>query len=398
MIPRAVVRVARREFLARVRTRAFALGTALTVLVLAGYLLLQALVLADDDRSTVGLSGQATALAEPLTQAARARGHEVITKDVTDVAAGEAAVRDGDLDALVSGSPAALRVLVESDLDIDLRSVLDGLQQQQVLLARLTQLAQTTQGEVDPQEVLDTALQATVDVTRLEPVDAQRGERLAVALLAVALLYFSLLLYGTQVAQGVVEEKSSRVVEMLLSTVRSGQLLAGKVLGIGLAGLLQLTIIGVIGVVAAAVSGALTISGSATVTLLWALLWYVLGYALYACAFAAVGSLVSRQEDAQGALVPVNVTVAVVFVVGFTLLTKDAEGTLTTVLSLLPPFAPIMMPGRIALGAAPFWQVALALLLVLGAIALLAVLAGRVYRNAVLHTGSRMRLRDALRA
>jgi ABC-2 type transport system permease protein len=281
---------------------------------------------------------------------------------------------------------------VKEDLNADLRIALDAIAQQQVLEAQLAAIE-----DVDPNQVLETVASAHVDVHSQQAPDPRRGQRLAVALLIIALLYVSLVLYGTMVAQGVIEEKSSRVVEILLATVRPWQLLTGKVLGLGLVGLIQLAVIGVAGLVLASATGVLSISGVAISSVLWGLLWYLLGYFLYATVFAAVGSLVSRQEDAQSVLTPITLVLVVAFVLGFGVLAQDATSTASTVLSLVPPFSPILMPGKIALGAAPAWQIATAIALTLAAIALLTRLGGRIYQNAVLHMGTRVRLRDALR-
>jgi ABC-2 type transport system permease protein len=188
------------------------------------------------------------------------------------------------------------------------------------------------------------------------------------------------------------------VVELLLSTVRPGHLLAGKVLGLGLVGLIQLAVIGVAGLLLGTATGALTLSGAAASSLLWGLIWYLLGYFLYASVFAAVGSLVSRQEDAQAVLTPVTLLLVVAFVLGFGVLAQDASGTASTVLAMLPPLAPILMPGKIALGAAAAWQVATAIALTVATTALVTAFGARIYRNAVLHMGSRLRLRDALQS
>jgi ABC-2 type transport system permease protein len=388
---RTVALIARRELNTRLRTRSFAIGTALSIVVLAGFVLMQATLFDDANRSIVGLNGQALALGGPLSDSAREFGLEVRTEDVTDLAAGETMVADGDLDALVSGAPAELQVLVRDELDTDLRKALDALVQRQVLEAQLAAV------ELDPEQVLQTVATAHVQVRSLEPIDPQRGERLAIALLIIALLYISLVLYGTMVAQGVVEEKSTRVVEILLSTVRPWQLLIGKVVGLGLVGLIQLAIVSITGLLIAVLTGALTVSGVATSAVFWGLVWYLLGYFLYATVFAAAGSLVSRQEDVQAVLAPATVLLVAAFVLGFSVLTRDASGTASTVLSLVPPFSPILMPGRIALGAAPAWQLVLAIALTLATIVAFTWLGARVYRNAVLRMGTRVRLRDALR-
>lgn len=383
--------IARRELEAKVRGKAFLAGTGVSIVVLAAFVLMQG-TFGDTDRTVVGLSGQAIAVAPQLTAAGAQLDQEIEIRELADAGQGAALVADGELDALVTGAPAALDVLVKEELDADLRLAMDTIVQQEVLKAQLAA------EELDAEEVLGPVAGAHAAVRALEPADPQRGQRLAMALLIIALLYVSLLLYGTMVAQGVVEEKSSRVVEMLLSTVRPGHLLAGKVLGLGLVGLIQLAVVGGVGTVLALVTGVLTLPGMAAGTLLWGLVWYLLGFFLYATVFAAAGSLVSRQEEVQPVLVPVTLVLVIAFVLGFSVLTQDASSTTSTVLSLIPPLSPVLMPGVIALGAAQTWQVLTAIVLTIASIAALAFLGGRIYANAVLHMGARLRLRDIARA
>ena len=188
------------------------------------------------------------------------------------------------------------------------------------------------------------------------------------------------------------------VVELLLSTLRPWQLLLGKVLGLGAVGLLQLLIISGVGLAASTWLGVLDIGGIALGTLAVGLGWYLIGILLYATVYAAVGSLVSRQEEVNGVIAPLTMTIVMAFVVSINLMLADPDSTLVAVLSMLPPFAPILMPARIAVGNAALWQVATATILALLAILALTWLAGRIYSTAVLRTGARVRLRDALRA
>ncbi|WP_035288379.1 ABC transporter permease [Actinokineospora spheciospongiae] len=391
---RAVWVIARREVRTRLRARSFLVGTAVSVVVLVAFVLVQTSLFARHTDTRVGLSGQATAVAEPLRDEARSRGLAVSTSTVRDPAEGAAQVADGDLDALVTGAPGTLRVLVRDSVDENLRGALNTLVQKEVLRGLLA----TLDDGASPDDLLATMSDATVDVHALAAPDPTGDQRLVVALVLVVLLYMSLLLHGTMVAQGVVEEKSSRVVEILLAAVRPWQLLLGKVVGLGLVGLAQLAVIGAAGLVLAATAGALTIPAAAAGTLLWGLFWYVLGYLFYAAVFAAAGSLVSRQEETQAVLLPVTSVLVLTFVLAFGLLTRSPTGTGTAVLSLLPPFAPILMPARLALGTAPAWQVLLAAALLLAAVAALAWLGGRVYTGAILRTDGRVRVRDALRA
>ncbi|OLR89896.1 ABC transporter permease [Actinokineospora bangkokensis] len=390
---RTVWVIARRELRTRLRARSFLLGTAVSVAVLVAFVLVQTSLFTDRHGPRVGLLGQATAIAEPLKDETRARGLVVETTTIRDQADGTAQVADGTLDALVTGTPSALRVLVRDSVDENLRGALTALVQQEVLRGLLATLGD----DVDPAEVLATVSDATVDVHAIDTGDPARGQRLAVALVVVVLLYTSLLLHGTMVAQGVVEEKSSRVAELLLAAVRPWQLLLGKVIGLGVVGLAQLSVIGGAGVVLAWATGVLTIPAAAAGTLLWGLVWYLLGYLFYAAVFAAAGSLVSRQEETQSVLLPVTSVLVLAFVLGFGLLSRAPGGAATAVLSLLPPFAPILMPGRLALGVASGWEVAVALVLMVVAVAGLAWVGGRVYAGAILRTDGRVRVREALR-
>jgi ABC-2 type transport system permease protein len=387
--------VARREVNTRLGTRSFVIGTFVSALVLAGFVLMQSTVFDTDQRSVIGLNGQAISVADQLVGEARQVGRSVRTVEVTDLSAGRAQVADGSLDVLVSGAPAALTVLVNQSLDDELRGVLNGLVRQQVLRGQLAALEDSA--GLDVNAILATVSEAQVTVRALSPVDNTVDSRLPMALVVVALLYLALLLYGSLVAAGVVEEKSSRVVEFLLSAVRPRQLLAGKVIGLGLVGLLQLTLVGVVGLVVGLAVSVLPSFGAAMGALAWGLLWYVLGFLLYATVFAAVGALVSRQEDVQSVLMPVTAVLVVAFALGFAVLSRDPTGTVTTVLSLVPPLSPILMPGRLALGAVPFWQVTLALALTGVMIVLLTRVGGKVYQNSLLRKGSRVGLWSALR-
>ena len=387
----AVRLVAKRELNTRLRTKSFVIGTAVILVVFASYFLLQATLLGDAGRSKIGLSGQATGISDQLKTVAQQLGRDVETITVTSPAEGRKQVEKGDLDALLSGSASDLQVLVKSDLDKQLHAALNSIAQQQVLNAKLLEAG------LDAPQVLNAISTATVKVTSITPPDPERDQRLVIGLVMVFLLYLSITTYGTLVAQGIVEEKSSRVVEILLSTLRPWQLMLGKVLGLGLTGLIQLVILAGAGLGMATATGTLTLSGVATSTVLWGLLWYVLGFFLYATIFAGTGSLVSRQEDVQSVVAPVMMVLIGGFVVGLSLLQQSPGGTATTVLSLIPLLSPVLMPGRIAAGSVSDLQVGLSIVLTLAAIALFTWLGGRIYHNAVLRMGSRVRLREALR-
>jgi ABC-2 type transport system permease protein len=199
------------------------------------------------------------------------------------------------------------------------------------------------------------------------------------------------------VATGVSEEKASRIVEMLLSCIRPQQLLAGKIIGIGVLGLAQLVTIAGFAIVLALATGTDVVPSSAIWAALLVIGWFILGYAFYASLFAAAGSLVSRMEELQNVIVPINLTILVSFIISIGSL-QDPNSTLAVVASILPVSAALAMPVRIVLGAATGWQIALSLVLLIGSAVALVPVGARLYSGAVLRTGSRVKLRDAWRA
>lgn len=383
---RVVWLITRREFLNRVRTRSFLVSTLVLLLVLGGYLAYVAFLGAQDSRSSIGLTPAEFALSAPLQASATALGQQLEIQEV-DEASGELLVRDGTLDAVLLDGPDGYRLVGMQTVDETLQGIVQGALTQQVITEALSRAG------VDPATV---TARAQVRVDTLEPRSEDFGARLAIGLISAALLYLALLIYGSSVAQGVLEEKTSRVIELLLSTVKPWQVMLGKVAGVGAAGLLQFAVIAAVGLVGARVTGALTLPSATPVAVLAGLVCFLLGFFLYAILFAAAGSLVSRTEELQTVTTPITLLVVIPFIAAFQV-ADNPTGTLVTMLSLVPFFAPILMPILISLGAADGWQVALAAALTVATIAALAAVGGRIYRNSVLRTGSRVRLGEALR-
>jgi ABC-2 type transport system permease protein len=387
----AVRLVAARELTTRLRSRIFRILTAVMVVVVVG-LLLGLRLIGNVGGHTVGFTSGTAALSQPFSSVATAVGQSV-TVSTVDQAQGEQMVRDGKLDALVTGDPTAVKVVVRKDLNTGLANAF------QVLVRQIALNQQLVKAGADPAAVSSAVNSASYSVDRLEPARPYQTERLVLGILVVILVYISLMIYGQQVAQGVVEEKSSRVVELLLTTIRPWQLMVGKVVGIGLVGLLQLAIVAVVGVVTGVTTKAVTFPTSIAVSAAgWAVAWYLLGFAAYALAFAALGALVSRQEDVAGVTTPALMVVVVPYILGVSILPADPENHLMAVLSYIPLFAPTLMPMRIALGVAQPWEIALSVGLMLVMIVALVWLAGRIYTNAVLRMGIRVQLKDALRS
>jgi ABC-2 type transport system permease protein len=391
MNSQALIRViAAREFMTRVRSRVFAITTVLAVASIAGYILLQAYVFNKSTTSLdVGFVGAAQSIATPVRAEAAALGETITVHPYASSAAGKADLQSGTLDALVSGSGAGTTVTVQSTVDPTLQTALNDQARQQVLTEYLTQHS------LPPSDVIG-QLAFSVGVNELSPVNAARVEQIVIGLLVAGILYVTLIIYGQLVAAGVIEEKSNRIVEILLATVRPWQLMLGKITGIGLVALVQVVLVAGVALVLASATKLVSIPTLGVDVVISGVVWFVLGYLIYALLFAAAGSMVSRQEDVSSVAMPVIFVLVAAWIIALTVAAPDPGSTATTVFSFIPVFSPVIMPVRIAAGVAPFWQVAISVVLVIATIYVLAAVAGRIYRNSVLRVGGRVKLSDAL--
>lgn len=382
----ALVRlVAGREISTRIRDRGFLISSLVLILLVVGVMGLQVVLGSSDSPTRIGLVGGTAPIAQALQEQGRATGTDVAVVDLADEAAARAAVDDEDVDAALL-SPAGVQpeLLVRTDAGA-VESLVRG------AVAQLSLSSQLAEAGV----ALQPAPQ--VDVVSLDPDAGQRTQARVVALVGVGLLYFLLILFGQFVAQGVVEEKASRVVELLLATIRPWQLLAGKIIGLGALGLMQMLLMGVIGVVGALAFDVVDLPGQLIGTVVSVIAWFVVGYAFYACVFAVAASLVSRQEDLGSVLTPTTILLVIGFVVA-TQAAQDPSSTLATVTSFVPGLSPMVMPVRMAAGEAAWWEVTAAVVLMLVSIAVIVRIGGRVYAGALLRTSGKLKVREALRA
>jgi ABC-2 type transport system permease protein len=388
----AIRLIASREIVSRLRSKVFRIATLVIVLILVGIALISKASGGGPDYLNLGVAPGAAPLTGVVATTAGAINVNLHTRPV-DEATGRQQVRDGKLDALLVGNGNPVQVVVKTDLDDGLQSVLQLVAQRAALDQQVTSLGG------DPSKVASAVSTAKVTVTALQPPKKSNAQQLVVGILTSVLIYVALMLNGQAVAQGVVEEKTSRVVEILLATVRPWQLMVGKVVGLGTVGLIQVAVIAFAGVTAGLATGSLHLHlGAAVGAIVWLIVWFLLGYIAFALAFAAVASLVSRQEEVAAAITPVLMLLIVGYVIGISVLPSDPGSGLIAVLSLIPIFAPTLMPVRLALGVVPVWQAVVSVAGMVVVIPLLLWLSARIYRNAVLRSGARVRLRDAWRA
>lgn len=378
--------VGRREFVERARDRGFVVSTVITLAILVGFIVVTSLL----DRGTsfdLAVVGEGSrAVGEEAVATAAAVDIEVRLVDLPDADSARSAVRDGDADAALLG---AETIVVRSEPPSQLVGLVQAVSQRQ----RARQALRDSGLSSD--EVDAVLVQSALPVVALEPLDARRRENAAVAFVGVLALYGQLFAYGYWVAAGVVEEKSSRVIEVLIATVRPSELLRGKIFGIGLLGLAQLLLIGVVGLATSVAVGSLDFPAGALATVGVVMFWFVLGFFFYAGLFAVAGSIVTRQEDLQTTMTPLTILIVGSFFIGISA-TSDPSSTLAMVASLLPFSSPLVMPTRIVMGEATAPQVALSVAISVASTASLIPVATKIYSRALLQPG-RVKIRQVLR-
>ncbi|OIH94253.1 MULTISPECIES: ABC transporter permease [unclassified Curtobacterium] len=350
----AVRLVAGREIQARIRSKAFVVSA----LILIGMVVASIVV--------GGIVGKATA--DDTTPVAVVDGVSLPSTsglDVTDAASVDAAerlVRDGDVDAAI----------VPSD----------------------DPLGYTVVGLDDAPSEVVSALSVSPRIELLDP-DALPGGLVYLIAIAFGVVYFaSAVTFGQSIAQSVVEEKSTRVVEILMSAIPARALLAGKVLGNSVMAFAQIVAVAVAAIVALALTGQDNVFAMLGPSILWFVGFFAVGFVLIASLFAAAAVLVSRQEDVGSVTTPVMMLVMIPY---FLIIVAYDNPLVLGIMSYVPFSAAIGMPMRIFLGSAAWWEPVLALLVVVASVVVVVAVGARVYENALLRNGSRVKLSEALR-
>ena len=209
-------------------------------------------------------------------------------------------------------------------------------------------------------------------------------------------MFFLLIQYNTWTLIGVLEEKSSRVVEVLLAAVPASRLLAGKVLGIGLAVFLQAGLAVVVALSVAHAVNSDVLHGTTTASIAATLVWLVLGYAFYSWVYAAAGAMASRQDQVQSLAFPLGLPVIFGYFMALAAATSGNASVFFRVLAYLPPTAPLAMPVLVGLGAVSWWQFAASAIISVVCTVGVARAAASIYRRAILQTSRRVRLREVL--
>jgi ABC-2 type transport system permease protein len=405
--------IAGREIAERLRGRATWILTGITTVVAVALIVGPALFSTPTKPKVVGLVGpSAQTLAPTLLAVAKASGVDMTTVNVSDDAtarseltpkqpSGQRAGQGGGLLSSFRGGSATLDVALRLDtgsatiefyqtvsptLAAVLRAVVEEVHQRDVL----------TQAGVSPSVVGAAQQPEPISTVTLQPAASDAAGRSIAALAAGILLYISVGIFGSAVASGVAQEKTSRTAEVLLAAVTPRELMTGKVIGIGLVGFAQMAVTIGAALLANAVVQSSSVPSEVWVLLPAILLWFVLGYTLYAFGFAAAGAMVARQEEVQSVSAPFTG-----FLVGGFLLTyatiASPDAPWVRVVSYFPPLMPVLMPARLAVGQVAIWETPLAIVIMLASIYGMARLAGNIYATSLVRGGPRLSWTAALR-
>jgi ABC-2 type transport system permease protein len=409
-----VAAVFRREYLERVRSKAFVVSTVLGPLLMAGFLVVPAAVMARQRGRPLRvavLDAQGSLRADVEQSLARREAAGRARFEIHPAPADAPDPRQSLRDAVVQGRLDAYVYLpadaversaaeyhgrnVSNMMDIGL---VDAAVEEAVVARRLQDRGLGAETVRDVTRKLDLRTVRLTDTGERE----DRGGSFFLSMILMTILYTSLAMWGAAVMNGVIEEKTSRVVEVIVSSLSPLTFFAGKLLGVGAAGLTQFLIwalsLGALSVYA----GTLAAGGGMPMPEISPLLisafvgCFLLGYFLYAALYAAVGATVNTQQEAQALVFPVMAPLLTAFLF-FPAVLGAPDSAMSTTLSLVPFFAPLLMFLRIAAAPPPAWQLALCAALGLAAIVAVTWLAARIYRVGILMYGKRATLPEILR-
>jgi ABC-2 type transport system permease protein len=380
--------VAEREVKVRLHDRTFLLATGFTLVLLVGLFVIMSFVGGGSDEYDVAVARAEDERLVSLAESSLRDGSgdeqaRVDAELVADVGAAEELVRDGDVDAALVPGDDGLVVVGDSGVDDTLSTALAGAVSSDAL-----------QRNAEEQGVDLAALSegTTLSERLLDPNADETGARSAVAFTFAIVFLFTALSFGMTIAQSVANEKESRVVELLAAAVPIRPMLWGKIIGNTVLALGQLLLIVAVGIGGLLATGRRELLAGIGPAVGWYVALFVLGFVTLAALWSVAGALVSRQEDLQSTTLPGQLILFVPYFIS----TFGSE-QVQTVASMLPIVSTMVMPGRLAMGEVPWWQLAVGIgLTVLTAVVFVRV-GSRIYERTLLRTGGKIGYREALR-
>ncbi len=374
--------VARREIMVKATDRTFLIGTLVTIAIIVGLVAGQAFFASRTQEVTLVATPEATQVAEVVKAAAAVEDDiNVTVREIADAPLAKAAVRDESADAWLHQDDGTWVLTTKSEPQFGLEAVVALVVRQQVLQANAAKVGTTV-------EELEQG--ANIQVAFLDG-DTDRAELAAIVGFAFAFLfYIASLIFGITLANSVVEEKQSRVAEIIATAIPLRHLLLGKIVGNTVLAVSQLVIYAVVGLIGLAFTDFRDLVPSLSGSVAWFIVFFLAGFTLLACLWAVAGSLASRTEDVQSTSVPLTILVMGILFGGLAL-----DGTWQAIGSFVPPLSAVVMPIRLLEGDASWWEGLAALALLILATLGTVRICERIYRRSLLQTGGQVSLRKA---
>ena len=347
--------VAEREVGSKLRSRAFVISTAITLLIALAAVIWGGFSAGNPSATQVAVTSSTSAAVEKVAG--------IEETQVADQDAAEALVRSGEVRAAVVDDPSSPTGLV--------------------IIA-----------EDSPPTALLMGLSVTPSVELLDPATVDFALRYFVSLGFGIVFLLAASLFGGTIAQSVVEEKQTRVVELLLSAMPARSLLAGKIIGNTILAMAQILLLATIAVVGLIVTGQSEVLQGLGGPIAWFAIFFLFGFVLLAALFAAAGSLVSRMEDIGSTTAPLTMLIMAPY---FLVIFFNDNPVVLTVMSYVPFSAPVGMPLRLYLGDAQWWEPILSLAILIATCIGAIVLAATIYERSILRMGARVSWREALK-
>ncbi|MGA8296296.1 MAG: ABC transporter permease [Acidimicrobiales bacterium] len=385
-----VALVAKREIRERVKTRAFRVATLIVLLVVAAGIVIPVVRKGHETTVHVGVVGTtSTTLRTTAQQAAMLDSAKAAISSEPNLSRALKDLKDGTVDLVVDRSA---RLYVKQAFSASDNGPIAFVAES---LARTLGLeAALVRDGVSANAAAQLAKPIALPVTALAPAK-HRSTTVITAIYVLILMYVLLSQYGTWILMGILEEKSNRIVEVLLAAVSPLRLLAGKVGGIGVVALAQAAVIVGFALALAAATGSDLIKGTAASSVVLGLVWLLLGYAFYCWLYAAAGSMIERQDQLQAIALPLQLPILFGYIVALTSLGSSTPSVFVKVLAYLPPTAPFEMTVLTANGAATWWEVTTSALISLAATVALARFAALIFRRAILRPSRQFKFSDA---
>jgi ABC-2 type transport system permease protein len=398
--------VIRREYLERVRSKAFIIGTIVGPVLMGGIMLLPILIAekgGGDSLRVAVLDGTGVLQSKVEETIKEVRRDDEPSFDVRPPGEGSFETREKALrKAVLEGELDGFLLLPADAIEASTATYYGRTVSNQRYLntmrwnIRDLLIAHRLAGAgLDPEQVEELTRDMEWRTIRLseEGEEEDQGLAIVLAIILLMILYTSILMWGQIVMTSIIEEKGSRVIEVVASGVPPTQLLAGKLLGVGGAGLTQflvwaLSLLGISLVMAGPMAGTLPLPEVSPLVLVSFVLCFLLGFAFYASLYAGIGAAVNTVQEAQNFVFPVIIPL-VLGLVCFPVIIESPDGQLATILSMVPFLTPLLMFLRIVILTPPAWQIALSLVLMVGSILGALWLAARIYRVGILMYGKK---------